>query len=171
MTMDEESARRFALQSLSEDANLGLGRARELVEGWYFPFHPLEEGVDLGPQGLIVNKRSGEVFHLGSAFSVSRDLKLYDAGFQAKAYDLVIFKVRRLRKALRFLEELRITIVEPEFAHGRVWRIPRELKRDELKVRLADLPCVFPQQGLYFKFELVLEMRESRCCDFLILPR
>ena len=169
--IDRDAAHRIASRELGEDALVGLGEAEELAEGWFFPFFCIDEPV-AGSQGLIVNKQSGEVFHLGSAFPVERDLKLYDQGFQSDVYDLVILAVHDLDETLRILGELRIGgDVIPEYEHGRVWRMPRFLTRTELQARLESLPCVFGDQGFYFRLEYLVELRESGCCEFKALSR
>jgi hypothetical protein len=56
------------------EAAASMERAQETEHGWYF-------GIDtdaVGCNGLIVNKKRGSVFRLGSGFPIERDLALYD---------------------------------------------------------------------------------------------
>src|SRR5712692_9012660 len=65
-------------------------RARELRTGWFFPYRSIAGSPVLGTNGLVVNKSTGSIFYLGSAFPIERDLALYDKGYQFTHYDLVI---------------------------------------------------------------------------------
>lgn len=145
--------------------------ARELSNGWYFPWHLPGGETLVGSQGVIVNKESGRCFPLGSAFSVDRDLRAYEAGYESLNYDIRLTKVHDRNSTLDFLEELGITVVEPELAHGTVWRIPRRLSREELDKLLEDLPRTFPNVMVYFQIETIERVRADGCCEFdLIEP-
>lgn len=69
---------------------LDLSAARELREGWFFPY----SGDGIGSSGVIVKKASGDVFVLGSTFPLNRDLRAYDEGFQFEGCDLIITAIR-----------------------------------------------------------------------------
>ncbi|MBX3192697.1 MAG: hypothetical protein KF819_37280 [Labilithrix sp.] len=83
--IDEEQARQLAQAAITFD-DVALGVAREIEQGWFFRWATPR----IGCNGVIVNKKTGRLFHLGSAFPVERDLALYDRGYQFKTYDLVI---------------------------------------------------------------------------------
>lgn len=167
--IDRDTAHSIAVRNLGGSPLVSLGEPEELREGWYFPYQCREDVV--GSNGLIVNKQTGAVFHLGSAFPVKRDLTFYDAGFQCRAYDLVVLAVHDMDTALDMLEQLRLSsLVVPEYEHGRVWRIPRCVSRADLQAKLRSLPCVFGEQDLYFKLERLVELRESGCCEFRAVP-
>lgn len=136
-----------------------LGTARELKEGWYFPFQSTASTA--GCNGVIVNKRSGKLFHLGSAFPPERDLALYDRGYQFECYDLVILSVRDREQTLGTLGKLRLKVVEPEEAHGVVWRIPRDMTKTELAALLESLPCTVAGVSLYFVVEVLEDAKRS----------
>ena len=155
--MNESSAREFASASFVLREGTSLGEARELNHGWYFPFRSTERLV--GCNGVIVNKRNGKLFHLGSAFPPDRDLALYDRGYQFDVYDLAILRVRDRARTLSTLGELRLRIVEPTEEHGVVWKIPRELTDVELSRKLEQLPCTIPNVNLYFVAELLENAR------------
>jgi hypothetical protein len=145
--------------------------AQELSNGWYFPWHLPNGETLVGSHGVIVNKESGRCFSLGSAFTVDRDLRAYEAGYESLNYDIKLTKVHDRRLTLDFLEELGITVVEPELAHGTVWRIPRRLSREELGKLLEDLPRTFPNVMVYFRIEAIERVRADGCCEFdLIEP-
>jgi hypothetical protein len=134
---------------------LSLGAGRELREGWYFPFVSTDV---VGCNGVIVNKRSGKLFHLGSAFPPERD--------QFERYDLVISAVRDRDRTLAALRALRLQVVEPKEEDGVVWKIPREMTNAELSRMLEPLPCVVPDVSLYFVAEEVENARRARWFTF-----
>lgn len=160
--IDETRARELAEKGLSDD-DVPLGSARELREGWFFPS---VSGASVGSHGVIVNKETGRLFRLGSAFPIERDLDMYDRGYQSDAYDLVIVAVRDLEATVRWLKKLGPTVVEPTEEYGTVWRIARAVTERELRERLARLPCVFPGMRLYLKLEVLEEARAGRWCEF-----
>ena len=155
---DREGARRIALGAIDSRVEIDDARIRELQSGWYFGCRSLGEPL-YGSNGLIVNKATGKVLHLGSAFPLERDLDLYDRGYHFERYDLVVLEVANLDATLAALLELGLTVVEPAYEHGTVWRIPRGLTRDELVQRLSVLPCVFGDAQLYFRLEALEQAR------------
>jgi len=122
-----------------------------------------------GSQGVIVNKATGATFHLGSAFPVDRDIELYDRGYQFEQYDLVIVTIVNMERALDVLTELEISVAEPEYEHGTVWRVPRPLTRQELCARLSKLPHVFGHVSLYFRAEALERARQTQILAFEVV--
>ena len=149
-----------------DDASLAPN-ATETDRGWFFQW----EEVLVGCKGLVVNKETGHVFALGSAFSVERDLRMYDRGMDAEQHDLVITAVNDLDKTLGLLSRIDPAVVEPSFEHGTVWRIPRSLTEAEMRTRLQTLPALFADVRLYFTFEAIEEARSTGCCQFELFPR
>jgi hypothetical protein len=141
-----------------------LRAARELREGWFFPY----AGDQVGSSGVIVNKQSGRTLVLGSAFPVERDLRAYDEGYQFESCDLVITAIHDSGATIETVAKIRPTVVEPEYEHDRVWRVPRELGRHELRARLERLPCIFEGIGLYFVVEHLQQARAARWFDFVL---
>jgi len=137
-----------------------LGPVRELRLGWFFPFHADE--MCAGSNGVIINKETGHALVLGSAFSIERDFRFYDLGYQSKEYDLTITAVFDARRTLDTLLALHLQIVDESFEHGTHWKIPRALTRDELAERLRTLPCRFSGVKLYFRLEALEEARVGR---------
>jgi hypothetical protein len=153
-----EGARRIAQGAIDARVAIDDALTRELQSGWYFGCRSL--GAPLyGGNGLIVNKATGKILHLGSAFPLDRDLDLYDRGYHFERYDLVVLEVANLDATLATLLELGLTVVEPTYEHGAVWRVPRSLTRDELAQRLTVLPCVFGDIQLYFRLEALERAR------------
>jgi hypothetical protein len=82
---------------------------------------------------------------------------------------LVITKIANIERALDALQKLELSAVEPTFEHGTVWRIPRMLTRVEIRARLEKLPHVFGGVHLYFRAEVLEEVRASGPFEFTLL--
>jgi hypothetical protein len=157
-----------ATAAAAEGTHLDATGALETRTGWFVPSQHRPEYVG-GTKGLIVNKQTGSVLWLGSAYSVERDVALYDKGYQFEFYDLVVTRVRDTKRTLDTLLALRLSRAEPKYQSGVVWRIPRDLTRDELAVSLRALPHVFPRVRLYFVAEVLERAREQRDFAFELL--
>ena len=155
--LDDKDARAAASGSAILREGMRLGDARELRDGWYFPF--VSEGPTAGCNGVIVNKRTGRLFHLGSAFPVERDLELYDRGYQFDSYDLVILDVHDRKQTVHALGRLHLDVLEPRAEHGAVRQVPRRMTGSELSAKLDRLPCLLPAIRLYFDAELLERAR------------
>jgi hypothetical protein len=168
--MDEAHARRLAEATLTLDDGIALGPARELETGWFFGWsiraEPGHEALMAGSSGVIVNKRTGRLLGLGSAFPVERDFAMYDRGYQFEVYDLVIRAVRDLGATRRVVGELPLQIVEATYHRGRVRRIRRPWTDLERWKHLDALPCVFPMVHLYFHLELLEAARHEGWFEF-----
>jgi len=179
--LDKKTARKLAEECVSEGWYIDDADVRELREGWFFPYKvwgpPAGRLTVLeqlsrpmgGSQGVVINKRTGAAFELGSCFPIQRDLDLYDKGYQFDAYDLVVTSVNDLAGAIAALIEIGISVEEATYEHGIVWRNSRPLTSDELKARLAKLPCIFSHVGLYFRIETLERARAAGVmeCDVL----
>lgn len=159
--IDELAARKLAEGALEQD-DIGLGDSRELQEGWFFPYRTARVGCN----GVIVSKRTGRLFHLGSAFPIERDIALYEAGYQSEQYDLVILAIHDLEATRRVVGKLPLQVVEPTYEHGQVWRVPKTMTDLERWKRLEKLPCIFPALRLYFHLEALEEARRERWFEF-----
>jgi hypothetical protein len=140
---DEAKAREIAEAALPYD-DVTLGPARELREGWLFPWV-----AQLGCRGVIANKKTGRIFQLGSAFPIERDLELYDRGYQFERYDLVVTAIADLAKTRRALGSLGLRLNDLQ-----IWN------------RLDELPCVFPAVSLYSQLEVLDEARREGWFEF-----
>ena len=149
---------------------------RELRTGWFLPFSdPNFDPEDIytvrlgGAKGVVVNKQTGARLTLYSAFPLERDLVLYDKGYQFHYYDLVVTKIFDMRQTLDTLQALHISVTEPTYKHGTVWRIPRRLTRAELQSRLGQLPNVFGGIPLGGGAEVLETAREKGFFQFELL--
>ncbi|MGI9609632.1 MAG: hypothetical protein ACR2NL_04990 [Acidimicrobiia bacterium] len=166
---DLEAARAVAEQYVGEgDGFLDLSAPpQEIASGWFFH----ADARFVGSNGIVVNKKTGRVLALGSAFPIERDLRFYDKGYQAKVYDLVVLAVNHLDTAVEHLVALELSVVSPEYEAGAVWRIPRTLSEADIRTRLADLPCVFGDQSLYFSLEELEQAEDDGSFEFTAMPR
>lgn len=158
--IDRSAAREIAGRDVPRGVDIDDGQVRELPQGWFFPYRCTGEPT-AGSQGVIVNKTTGAVFQLGSAFPVDRDI--------FNRYDLVITSIGNMERALDALGQLRISVVEPAYEHGTVWKIPRTLTRAELRTRLNKLPHVFGHLALYFQAEALERSRQTGVLGFELL--
>jgi hypothetical protein len=166
--VSERRARELAEAFAASQGRALATAVTELERGWYFAW---ESDGRVGSHGLAVNKDDGRIFAFGSAFSVERDLSMYDRGMDAEKHDLVVVAVENLEETLAFLQALAPSTVDLSFEHGTVWRIPRILSRSELESSVSKLPAIFPDLSHYFSFEAVEAARSSGCCVFEVLPR
>ena len=157
--IDERQARRLAKEKITL-RDVALGDARELQQGWFFPI------AQIGCSGVIVNKCTGRVFELGSAFPIERDLALYDRGYQFERYDLVILSIRDLDATRRAVGRLPLQVVEPKYEHGQVWRVPKTMTDLQRWKLLEKLPCILPALRLYFHLEVLEEVRREGWFEF-----
>ena len=170
--IDRATARDLAAKEALQGLQIDDTQVQELRTGWFFPYRgtdPDPRNHPLGTNGVIVNKQTGARFSLGSAFPVDRDLALYDQGYQFHSYALVVTKIADMEGSLDSLVALEISIVEPTYEHGTVWRIPRPLTRGELRSRLTKLPYVFDGLDLYFQAEALEEARERGFFEFELM--
>ncbi len=168
--LDRAAAREIAARVIGSRADerieLNEDGVRELREGWFFPYQCSARLA--GSHGVIVNKATGKLFELGSAYSVERDLEFYDKGYQFKSCDLVITSVANAERTVDALQKLGVATVELKYEHGEVWRISRPLTRAELETSLAKLPHVFADVALYFRYEVMEEASDSRAFEFVM---
>ena len=164
MMIDQKDALTLASASSVLREGLWLDAVQELREGWFFPL--LSNELMAGCNGVIVNKQTGKLFHLGSAFPLERDLELYDRGYQFELYDLVILEVHDREQTRHALGMLGLSVVEPQYEHGVVWRIPRDMTNAELAQKLEQLPCIFSATHLYFKAEQLEQARRDQWFTF-----
>lgn len=165
MSIDEAHvfAKLFATEKAWPDPD--LDNAREILLGWYFPWRFASEPWS-GSKGVIVDKRSGRVIVLGSAYPLERDLQAYDAGYPLTKAHLVVTRVADQNRAIELLQQLRVSKIEPEVSHGVTWRIPQMLSSSEIRARLATMPVDFGIIQVYFSVELLERARQDQCFSF-----
>src|SRR5579871_4200327 len=119
--IDAAEAARIAEAQASGGLTVAVHLAREIQQGWYFPWQ--NDGPPMaGSKGIIVEKLSGRVFTLGSAYSLERDLAAFDAGYRFEPANLVVNAVRDKQLAIDRLLRVRIQEATPEYEQGVTWR-------------------------------------------------
>ncbi len=168
-----EDALRIALEHLRQDEGLVGSSTRELSFGWFFVAQRkefLETGdirhMAVGSGGFVVDRETGRVHEFGSAFRIERNLRMYEKGFRYGSYDLTITKVYDLKTTARLLQKLDMTYVEPEEAHGVVWRIPQHYRASQLEKFLRQLPYTFAGYNFYACLEVFEELDAAGCCTY-----
>jgi hypothetical protein len=56
--------------------------------------------------------------------------------------------------------------VEPEEAHGVVWRVPQRYRASRLETLLQALPYTFAGHDFYFRLEVFEELDAAGCCTY-----
>jgi len=170
-----EDAKTIALGELGADCALLEESTSEKPYGWYFCFQSKKflETKNVrdslaGSGGFIVEKTDGRVFHFGSAYSLERNLRAYEAGFKFELYDLIVKRVRNLEQTVSLLNKLDMTYTVPEVEHGVEWKVPKHYTQKQIKQRLEKLPATFEKQRFYFRFEVFEEINLARCCEYEI---
>ena len=160
-----EEATRIAEANACAGLTVAVHHVRETQQGWYFPWQ--NDGPPMaGSKGIIIEKQTGRVFMLGSAFSLDRDLAAFDAGYRFGSATLVVSAVRDRQLAIDRLVRIRIQEVTPEFERGVVWRIPRALSANDIEKRLETLPCRFGPISVYFCVEALEELKRSGAISY-----
>jgi hypothetical protein len=164
--MNRDEAYQRAQPLSSKDLAIDLQGAREIRDGWYFPWRSLTDELMAGSKGVIVHKRTGRVVQLGSAFSLERALRAFDDGYPLGEAHLTVTSVIDEARTVAILQKMRVSKVEPEFAHGATWRIPKLLSSSEIKAKLKKLPADFGVVQVYFAVELFDTVKQEHCFTF-----
>ena len=163
--IDRKAAEAIAARNPSS-YKLSRQGSRELALGWFFAYKPRDE---FGARaGVVVNKATGKCREMPFK-SLDRHLTLYDKGYCSKAFDLVVLAVHDQDVAINGLPHIGMTVVEPTYEHGVVWRVPRPMARAELHTRLARLPAVFERLSCSSHAEAVEALRSTGAVDVRIV--
>ena len=171
--MDLADLRRIAETHVPEGLAVDEARVLELREGQLFvraatSGTPDPLSTPVGCNGVIVNKTTGNALRLGSAFPIARDAAMYDCGYRFDRYDLVVTEVGS-RSHGRDASQDRYYGCGADVRAGDGRRIPRPMTNDELRARLARVPCVFGNVRLYAACEALEAAREAGAFVFELL--
>ncbi len=154
-----------------------LWNPEEIIEDdeiFYIPF--LEEKdenqeVWIGAyKGVIIDKRTGELFQPGSAYPLEDWIWGFKLGFRKGRVDFTITKVNDHRRTVELIAELGMQYVVPELENGTIWKIPEMYNRKEIKKRISKLPCTFVNQGLTMGLSIIQEIVNSKVFEFELKP-
>lgn len=163
--MIDASKAALLAQAAAAGMTIDVARVRETRCGWFFPWR-FEDPPAPGSKGVVVDKQTGQVVTLGSAYSLDRDLNAFDAGYRFGSAFLVVTAVRNERSAIDQLMRLRIKEVTQEFADGVQWKIPKVISAQDIGLRLRRLPCKFGPIATYFAVEALEAMRLAKDVSF-----
>ncbi|NOY70475.1 MAG: hypothetical protein GXP53_13490 [Deltaproteobacteria bacterium] len=100
--------------------------------------------------GLLVDRKTGVVHKLGSAF----DLKYWFEAYRRFLHvpnNVIVAKVFDQQRAADALCQLQMTYVIPEISHGTTWRIPKHYNSKMFRNAFDNLPAQFENQNLIFR--------------------
>ena len=170
-----EQAKQIALAEIGADSALLEDCTIEKSYGWYFCSQSkkfIESGnisdLLIGGGGFIVDKTAGQVFHFGSAHSLEENFEAYEASFRDERWDLIVTRVWDAQPTAMLLHKLDMRFVEPEEAHGVIWKVPQSYNQKQIKLMLEKLPAMFEKQNFHFKYQLLEELKYSGYCEFEI---
>ncbi|WP_345689658.1 hypothetical protein [Novipirellula caenicola] len=130
---------------------------RETAFGFYFHVTTkdyLRTGdlVDLpvGSCGVLVDRLTGDVHDLGSAFGLEYWLEAYDRGLHLPM-DVVVLSVSDRQRAASALMRLQMSYIIPEVAYGETWTIPKHYNQKDFIRSFDSLPARFGAQRLIFR--------------------
>lgn len=106
--------------------------------------------MPFGSGGVIVERNTGAVHKLGSAFDLEYWLEAYDRGLH-KPMDVVVVAVGDRQRAASALCRLQMSYVIPEVAHGERWVVPRGYHQRDFIRAFESLPARFEAQQLLFR--------------------
>ena len=145
--------------------------------GWYFcpqskKYIQTDDPRDMlvGSCGVLVNKDTGEIYRMGSAYPREYWIEAYQKGIGGVC-DLLVTSVKDKGEAVELLLALRLLFVEPEEAYGEVWTIPQTFSRNMLMKCLDNLPVRFEDQSLVFHLEVIKQLEESCALEFEIIRK
>ena len=140
---------------------------RETKFGFYFHttserYVKTQDVLDLpvGSCGVLVDRRTGDVHDLGSAFGVDYWLEAYDRGLHLPI-DVIVTRVGDRQRAASALERLQMSYVIPEVAHGDTWTIPRHYNHKDFIRAFDSLPARFESQRLIFSMHELDEIADD----------
>lgn len=155
--MTSEEAFNLAEKHIKTGMVVDVGTLRETKFGFYF--HVTSEeylrtgnimDMVVGSYGVLVDRKTGVVHDLGSAYGLEYWLELYGRGLHLPM-DVIVLSVGDRQLAASALGRLQMSYVVPELAYGETWTVPRHYNQKDF-IRLFDeLPVRFEAQRLVFR--------------------
>ena len=125
--------------------------------------------MPVGSCGVIVDRNTGEVHNLGSAFGLEYWLEAYDRGLH-QPKDVVVVTIGDRQRAASALGRLQMSYVIPEVAHGETWIIPQRYNQKDF-IRVFDsLPARFEAQQLIFRMRELDAISENTDLSIVLEP-
>jgi hypothetical protein len=125
----------------------------------------------IGSGGVLVLKDSGKAIQFGSAFSVEKNIEIYESGYlDHDNWDIVITSVVDEHQAVDQILALGATYVIPEEESGILWKIPKSYSRKRIKEIVRKPPIRLNIGPIYFNFDVVEGLKKKRSFDYRIEP-
>lgn len=125
--------------------------------------------MPVGSCGVIVDRITGEVHDLGSAFGLEYWLEAYDRGLH-QPLDVVVLSIGDRQRAASALGQLQMSYVIPEIAHGETWTIPRHYNQKDFIRAFDSLPARFEAQRLIFRMHEIDAIAENTDLSISLEP-
>jgi len=171
--IDRERAIEKVRETLESDMDVMRDKSIEKDYGWVL-FPQTKEFIKtrnilhsaVGSGGVLVLKKSGKLINFGSGYSTEQNLEIYEKGyFDFDNWDIVITRVNDIQRTIEHLMKLRISYIEPEEAHGTIWKISKDFKHKDFKNQLKSLPARFNLGDVYFQFPVLESLKNQK--DFI----
>jgi hypothetical protein len=162
--LDESAAREIARTALPPGGAV-LGPARELDQGWFFPYVTKDHDAF---DGVIVHKKTGRPLSVPVESPMARNPALYDRGYQFLVYDLVVLGVEDVEETVRLLLAVSPKVQDTYYKFGRVYRVGRGMTETEIRESLQDLPAVFNCM-LAYQLDKLEHAREAGWFTFKVM--
>ncbi|EMB16089.1 YrhB domain-containing protein [Rhodopirellula europaea] len=152
-------AEAFALAEKHIEAGMVADADTLRETGFGFYFHVTSEeylrtgdmmDMPVGSCGVLVERDTGEVHDLGSAFDLEYWLEAYDRGLHLPM-DVIVLSIGDRQRAASALGRLQMSYVIPEVAHGETWTIPKHYNQKDFIRAFDSLPARFEAQRLIFR--------------------
>lgn len=116
-------------------------------DGIYFFANCYGPAEHIGGGGFFITRASGEIWEFGSYEIVSKGvdywLQWYAEGWRPGTYRLKILEVASVASLAKLFEQHEVTYQFRELAHGTVWIKSVRANEEEIRNRIATLPCTF----------------------------
>jgi hypothetical protein len=125
----------------------------------------------IGSGGVLVLRGNGKAIQFGSAFSVEKNLEIYESGYlDHDNWDIVITRIVDERDGVEQILALGPTYVISEEEAGIVWRIPKTYSRRRMKELVRNPPVRFNIGPIYFNFDVIEGLKKCHYFDYRIEP-
>jgi hypothetical protein len=174
--MNISEARKLAERHVSDEMIVLEDCAQKCDFGFYFAIDSRKhhetghfEDILVGCSGLLVDRETGEVHELGSAFDLEYWFEAYRR-FLHVPNNVIVTKVFDRQRAADALCRLQMTYVIPEKAHGETWRIPKHYNAKMFKKTFDNLPAQYENQNLIFRLREIENIESEHDLAFELQP-
>lgn len=175
-TMNVDEALKLAEQHIGCDMVVLADTVSEREFGFHFHTDSKRhqetgrwEDLLCGSCGVLVERATGEVHDLGSAFGIDYWFEAYRRGLH-RPLTVVITKVFDRQRAAEALHRLQMTYVIPEEAYGETWVIPQPYTLKDFRKAFDALPARYENQNLIFRLHDIERIESERDVEITLEP-